>query len=386
MGMIPTMPAGEDSVPITRPDVGEAEVAAVARVLRSGWLAQGPEVEAFEHELAEVVGAREAIAVASGSVALELALRALGIGPGDEVVTVSHSFVATANAVLAVGARPVFVDVEPDTLGMSAERAAAALGPRTRALLCVHQLGIPCDLPGVLALGASRGIPVVEDAACALGSAVRLGEGWRPLGAPAGLVACFSFHPRKLLTTGEGGMLTTGDAELARRLRRLRQHGVQGADPVHLEPGFNHRMSDMQAAIGRTQLARLDAALQRRRALAARLTRALADHPRLAAPEPRADARWNWQSYPARLRRGGEAERDALLVALRERGVSARPGVTNAHQEPAYSERPELWAAGPGGLAVSESLRATTLLLPLFQAMTEAEVDRVEGALAALAS
>jgi perosamine synthetase len=373
-------------VPIVRPDVGDEEAAALARVVRSGWLMQGPEVAAFETEFAAAVGAPAAVAVANGTLALELALRVLGVGPGDEVITVSHSFIATANAVLAVGARPVFVDVVEDTLGMDPRAVAAACGPRTRAVLCVHQLGLPCDVPAIRA--AAGDLPIVEDAACAVGSEVSWSGRWERIGRPHGDLACFSFHPRKVITTGDGGMITSADPAVAARLRGLRSHGL-GASPAgerdpaaresFAEPAFNARMTDLSAAVGRPQLRRLDASLAERRRLAGLFTAALADHPLLAPPAPRPDARPNWQSFPCRVRHGADAV--AVIRRLADLGVSCRPGVTNAHQEPAYAGR-DNHRAGP--LPVSERLRETTVLLPLFHGMTPAETDLVLGALASL--
>jgi dTDP-4-amino-4,6-dideoxygalactose transaminase len=381
-------------VPIVRPDLGELEIEQVARVIRSGWVTQGPEVGRFEAAFAAAVGAPHAVAVSNCTVALELSLRVLGVGRGDEVATVSHSFVATANAVLAVGATPVFVDVEEDTLGMSPAGLARAITPRTRAVLCVHQLGIPCDIEALLAVCGQRGLPLVEDAACALGSEALRAGAWQAIGRPAGRLACFSFHPRKIVTTGDGGMLTTADAELDGRLRRLRQHGMSVSDAErhaarrvvveqYVEPGFNARLTDLQAAVGLPQLARLPAILAERRALAARLSAALEHHPVLAPPRPRPEARWNWQSYPARLRPGHEPRQLKVLERLHERGIAAKPGVTNAHEEPAYRGRGH-WRAAPGGLAVSERLRRTTVLLPLFHGMTGAEQEQLLSALEAL--
>jgi perosamine synthetase len=375
-------------VPMVRPDLGAAEAEAAARVVRSGWVLQGPEVAAFERELAAAVGAAHAVAVSSGTAAIELALRVLGVGAGDEVVTVSHSFIATANAVLAVGARPVFVDVEPDTLGMDPARLIAALGPRTRAVLCVHQLGLPCDLAGVLA--AARDVPVIEDAACALGSEILLEGRWQRIGAPHGRLATFSFHPRKVITTGDGGMITTADFALAERLRLLRNHGMslpperRDRDPTaresFVEPAYNARMTDLAAAVGRPQLARLDRTVVERRRLAGVFSAALADHPVLAAPVPRAQARPNWQSYPAFVRPTSPLDAETILRQLTDRGIACRRGVTNAHQEPAYQRGN--WTGGP--LPVSERLRETTILLPLFHGMTADEEALVLDALAGL--
>jgi perosamine synthetase len=349
-------------VPIVRPDLGDEEIEAVARVIRSGWIMQGPEVAAFEADFAAAVGAPHAVAVSSCTTGLELVLRALGIGAGDEVVTVSHSFIATANAVVAVGARPVFVDIEERTLGMDPAGLAAARGPRTRAVLCAHQLGIPCDLEGIL--DAARGLPVIEDAACALGSE------WRGarIGRPHGLVAVFSFHPRKVVTTGDGGMITTRDRALADRLRLLRQHGLEGG--AFLEPAHNFRMTDLQAAIARPQLARLDRSLADRRRIAARFSAALTGALRPPPEHPGT----NWQSYPAQARDGA-----AAVAALERAGIGARGGVSNAHEEPAYRGR-DLAGVGPLGLAVSERMRQTTVMLPIFQGMTPAEEDAVIAA------
>ena len=296
-------------LPITRPDLGDSEIDAAARVIRSGWVSQGPEVAAFEREFAAAVGAPFAVALSNCTVALELSLRALGVGDGDEVVTVSHSFIATANSIRAVGATPVFVDVEEDTYGMDPTRLADAFSERTRAVLCVHQLGIPCDLAAIVAASQARGVPVIEDAACAIGSEVEWEGEWARIGRPHGTVACFSFHARKVVTTGDGGMLTTANPELDAHLRRLRQHGMSIPDTVrhgagsvvfeeYLEPAYNGRMTDVQAALGRPQIRRLDAIVRRRRDLGERLDRHLERHRVLAPPRTRPDARPNWQSYP----------------------------------------------------------------------------------------
>jgi perosamine synthetase len=376
-------------VPIVRPTLGKAEADAVARVVRSGWVMQGPEVAAFEAELSAAVGAGHAIAVSSGTAALELSLRALGVGAGDEVVTVSHSFIATANAVLAVGAHPVFVDVERDTFGMNPALVEAALSPRTKAVLCVHQLGMPCDLAQLVTVARRHGVPLVEDAACALGSEIEWDDRWERIGRPHGVLACFSFHPRKIITTGDGGMITTADGTLAARLRSLRQHAMtvpaeaRDRDPLmrehYSEPGYNMRLSDVAAAMGRPQLARLDTFMVERRRLAAAYAVALADHPVLAAPVERANARGNWQSYPTRLRPGSGASQDQVVRFLFDRGIACRRGLTNAHEEPAYAGRSHWRAAGP--LTVSEELRASTVMLPLFHGMTKIEERLVRAAL-----
>jgi len=393
-------------VPIVRLALGDAEVEAAGRVIRSGWVAQGPEVAAFEREFAAAVGSPFAVAVSNCTVALELSLRVAGVRPGDDVATVSHSFIATANAVVAVGARPIFVDVQPDTYNMDPAALSRALTPRTRAILCVHQIGLACDLPAILAIARSRDLPVIEDAACAVGSEICIDGNWQRIGRPHGLLACFSFHPRKLITTGEGGMITTADASLAERLRLLRQHAMcvpstarHDSQRVTLEsfsePAFNFRMTDMQAAVGRPQLARLPAIITERRALAARYNQALADHPLLVPPTEPSWMRSNWQSYPTTLRPGGRMSQVAIMQFLLDRGVASRRGIGNAHAEPAYAKA--AWSCGqepcdPAAhaagrclrLPVSQHARDNTILLPLFHGMSPAEQDHVVSSLRAL--
>lgn len=379
-----------DRIPITRPWMDEREADAARRPILSGWVTQGPEVAAFEREFADLVGAPHACAVSSCTTALHLALRGVGVGPGDEVVTASHSYVATANAVRHCGAVPVFADVERGGLNLDPASVEACIGPRTRAILCVHQLGMPCDIGRLVAIAAARGVALVEDAACASGSALIGADGSAtPIGRPHGDVACFSFHPRKLLSTGEGGMLTTRDPELDARFRRERQHGMsvpdlarhgspQVVDEQHLAVGFNYRMTDIQAAVGRVQLTRLEDMVARRRELAARYTQALAGLPVRLPVEP-AGVRTNWQSFWVELPEG--ADRHRLMQDMLDAGVSTRRGVMCAHREPAYANEP--WRAGPGGLAQSEHAEDRFLILPLFHQMTEADQDRVAEALGA---
>ena len=207
----------KEFIPVARPNLGAQEVAAAQRAILSGWVTQGPEVAALEREFAEYVGAAHACAVSSGTTALHLALLGVGVKPGDEVITVSHSYIATANSVRYCGAQPVFVDIDAATFNIAPERIEEAICARTRAILCVHQMGMPCDLKRVLDIASSHKIAVVEDAACAVGSEILWKEKWEKIGRPHGHVACFSFHPRKLLTTGDGGMLTTSDAAMDRK-------------------------------------------------------------------------------------------------------------------------------------------------------------------------
>ena len=327
-------------IPVARPVLDEREVAAARRAILSGWVSQGPEVAAFEREFAAGVGAPYACAVSSCTTALHLALLVCGVGYGDEVVTVSHSFVATANAIRYCGAVPVFVDIDLATFNMDTSQLEAAITPRTKAILAVHQLGMPCDLASIVSVARARGVLVVEDAACAAGSEIRLNGAWEPIGRPRGDIACFSFHPRKVLSTGDGGMLTTANEEFDRRFRLLRQHGMTVSDAVRHQStqvtfeeyavvGYNYRMTDIQGAIGREQIKRLPGVVARRRELAARYHDALRGHPTLKAPVEPAWARSNWQSYAVRVPRG--VQRSIMQVLLDE-GISTRRGVMNAHR------------------------------------------------------
>ncbi|MEQ1895978.1 MAG: DegT/DnrJ/EryC1/StrS family aminotransferase [Vicinamibacterales bacterium] len=378
-------------IPVAKPWMGEEEAAAARRAILSGWVTQGPEVAAFEREFAREVGAPHACAVSSCTTALHVALAALGVGPGDEVITVSHSFIATANAIRYCGATPVFVDVDPDTFNIDPGQVEAAVTSATRAILCVHQLGMPCDLTAITALAARHGLRVVEDAACAAGSEIRGPDGlWQRVGRPHGDIACFSFHPRKLVSTGDGGMLTTADPALDARFRLLRQHGMNVPDTVrHASAqvvheaypilGFNYRLTDIQAAIGREQLKRLAAIVSRRRALAARYTAAFCAMPGVTPPAEPEWARSNWQSYAIRVATSDRQR--PVMQRLLDQGIATRRGAMNAHREAAYP--PDTWRPGPGGLSTSERTQDTTIVLPLFHDLSDADQDRVIDAVAA---
>jgi dTDP-4-amino-4,6-dideoxygalactose transaminase len=380
-------------IPVARPVLGEAEAAAASRVILSGWVTQGPEVAAFEREFAAYVGAPHACAVANCSVALHLALRVADVGRGDEVVTVSHSFIATANAVRYCGAVPVFVDIEPGSFNINPALIEAAITPRTRAILVVHQLGMPCDLKHIGAIARRVGIPLIEDAACAIGSEVLIENRWERIGKPHGDIACFSFHPRKVMTTGDGGMLTTANAEWDRRFRLWRQHAMSVPDTVrhassqvtfeeYPELGYNYRMTDIQAAVGRTQLERLPGLIVTRRNLAERYSRILGVRlPSVRVPEEPFWARSNFQSYCVRLPHG--VDQRSVMQALLDQGISTRRGVMCAHRERAYAI--ERWRCAGGTSPLAQSERATDegLILPLYAQMTEAEQDEVIDALVA---
>ncbi|HEY7087269.1 MAG TPA: DegT/DnrJ/EryC1/StrS family aminotransferase [Tepidisphaeraceae bacterium] len=370
------------TIPIARPLLGEEEAAAAREAILSGWVTQGPQVAAFEKEFAAYVGASHACAVSSCTTALHLALHALGVGPGDEVITVSHSFIATANAIGYCGATPVFIDIDPATYNMDASLIEPAITPRTKAIMPVHQMGMPCNMEAILTIAAAHNLPVIEDAACAIGSEIWMSGEWQKIGRPHGRVACFSFHPRKVITTGDGGMLTTSDPELDRKFKLLRQHGMNIPDTVrhdaktivfeeYPEVGFNYRMTDIQAAVGRVQLRRLPTLLAERRILAQRYLESLAEISALAVPHIPDYARPNFQSFPVCVTDDCPIDRDALMQSLLDSGISTRRGIMNVHQELAYTDGPR--AAQASGLGQSETARDSALLLPLFNGMREGE-------------
>ncbi len=375
-------------LPIARPVMGEEEVNAAARAIRSGWVTQGPEVAAFEAELASYVGAAHGIAVSNCTTALHLAMHALGIGAGDEVICPSHSFIATASSIRHAGAVPVFVDVEPHTYNIDPDTLESALSPRVKAIMVVHQLGMPADLARILPFARARGLHVIEDAACAIGSSIDLGQGFERIGKPHGDVACFSFHPRKLLTTGDGGMIMTGDERLASSVRRLRQHGMSIPDTVrhgskevvfetYDELGYNFRLTDIQAAVGREQLKRLPALVERRQAIATVYLERLAALDVVLPVQP-AWARSNWQSFCIRL--PARVEQRRVMQFLLDRGIATRRAVMNAHREAAYGPNGEPARIG-GTLVEGERIQDTGIVLPLFDGMTEEDVGRVTESL-----
>jgi len=401
-------------IPFAKPTLGKEEASAAAEAVLSGWVTQGPRVKAFEEAFASYVGSRHACAVTSCTTAMHLALLASGVEPGNVVITVSHSFIATANAIRYCGAEPVFVDIDPETFNMSVECFERCLRKncRTRggqlfyknmpaltkggsslkllpeaelgkvaAVMPVHQMGVPCDLDGILSLAREFNVPVIEDAACAIGSEIEVNGDWEKIGKPHGDIACFSFHPRKVLTTGDGGMITTNDPQLDAYFRLVRQHGMSIPDTVRHSAkkvvfenydimGFNYRMTDIQAAVGIEQLKKIPRILRERRRIAAVYREELKNIPWLKLPYAPARCRINWQSYPVRVLKNAPLSRDKFMQYLLDNGISTRRGVMNAHQEAPYSKL-------CSSLQESENARNNVILLPFFNELGDGEIKYV---------
>jgi perosamine synthetase len=373
-------------IPITRPHLSGGEAAALAETIASGWLSQGPRVKEFEEAFAARVGAGAAVATTSCTTALALALHVSGVGPGDEVIVPSLSFIATANAVWHCGARPVFADIDPRTCNLDAAAAERAITPRTKAIMPVHQVGLPADMDAFFELARRHDVTIVEDAACAIGALYK----GRPIGSLSSL-ACFSLHPRKVITTGEGGMIAVQDPAVADRLRRLRAHGMDMSDlarhnardvafEAYPERGFNARMTDMQAALGLCQLRELDWILERRRRLAERYTSAFESIPYLETPYDPPYATRTWQSYCLRIAPGAPIGRTELMRSLLRENIATRRGVMAIHEEGAYADLAE--AGQSASLEHTEAATRETLMLPLFPDLAEEQQDLVIDCLA----
>lgn len=378
-------PVRDRMLPYGRPEVDEADIQSVVDVLRGDWLTHGPAVCRFEESFAEVVGARFAVAVSSGTAALHAAAYAAGIGPADEVITSPLTFLASANCILYCGGRPVFADVDRGTLNLDAAAVEAALTPRTKAILPIHFAGLPCDVAAIHAVARARNLVVIEDAAHALGAEIA----GRRIGGLSPLTA-FSFHPVKHITTGEGGMVTGNEPGLADRLRRFRNHGIdrevrerQATTPAAWRQdmvtfGFNYRLSDIHSALGLSQLRRLDARLKRREEIAGRYQEAFASIPEVTPAPTRPGMRHAWHIYPLQVNRERlRQDREAIFQALRAENIGVSVHYRPVHLHPYYREH---LGTSPGDCPAAEAAFERLLTLPLFPGMTDDDVADVIAA------
>jgi len=361
------------NIPITKPDLGEEEKQLISQVIESGWVSQGPKVAEFEEIFARYVGARHAVATTSCTTALHAALSVSGIGPGDEVIVPSLSFIATANSVLYCGATPVFVDVDPETCNIDVQKIEETVTRKTRAIMPVHQMGLPADLDPIKKIAGKNKLLIIEDAACAIGSAYKNTK----IGGH-GNIACFSFHPRKIITTGEGGMITTDDSTIAERLRRFRHHGMSVSDierhmansviiETYPELGYNYRMTDMQAAMGIGQMKKLSFLLDARKRMARMYDNELGKIPHIRIPQVPSYARHNYQSYWIELLDSAPVDRNTLMAKLLEKGIATRRGIMAIHRELCYQAYAGIY------LPNTDRLTDNTLLLPLYPALSAEE-------------
>ncbi len=365
-------------IPIAKPYLTTEEAQAAYDTILTGWITQGPRVRDFEDAFARYTGAAHAVAVSNCTTALHLAMIVAGIGPGDEVICPSMSYIATANAIRYVGATPVFAEVDPLNYNLDPIDCEFRITSRTRAILLVHQMGMPAAVGPFRNLCERYNLRLIEDAACAIGSAFQ----HKRIGSHSDLV-CFSFHPRKIISTGDGGMITTSRRDYADRLRLLRQHGMSVSDQVrhdsrtvifedHVEVGYNYRMTDIQAAIGLKQLEKLDWIVSERRKIAFRYHNAFKHLPFLQLPLEMDGYFSNYQSYSIYLKKTCPVDRNQLMQDLLDRGIATRRGIMTAHRETAYREHP-----GRVSLPVSEDLQDHSILLPLFIPMTEEQICMV---------
>ncbi len=365
-----------EPIAFAKPCMGADEEAAAAAAVRSGWIVGGPRLAEFETRFAQLCGARHAVGVSSWTTGAFLVLHAWGVGPGDEVIVPSLTFIASVNVVIHAGAKPIFADIDPNTWNIDPDAIERLITPRTRVIMPVDQLGLPSDIEAINGIARRHGLHVIEDAACSFGSR----NAGRPIGTLTD-ITIFSLHARKVVTTGEGGMIVTDDGAFAERLRRLRHQGMSLSDHArhsarptvfesYPEIGYNFRMTDIQAAIGLVQLDRLPHMLARRREIADRYNTYLRNHPLLRPPYVPEGMQHNWQSYMVGLRPGCGLDRGEVMDWLYDRGIPTRRGVMASHLEPPY-------AGTASALPNTEAAAANTFQLPMHPGLTTAQQDHI---------
>lgn len=365
-------------IPVAKPYLGKEEAQNAYDTILTNWVTQGPRVQEFEEKFAAYVGSKYAVALSNCTTALHLAMIVAGIKEGDEVICPSMSYIATANSIVYVGARPVFAEVNPTTYNIDVHHVEKLITPKTKAVLIVHQIGLPADIDAFKELCKKYNLKLIEDAACAAGSAYKDHK----IGYHSDLV-CFSFHPRKVITTGDGGMITTNNEEYYNRLRLLRQHGMSVNDRVrhnstkviiedHLEVGYNYRLTDIQAAVGIKQLEKLDWIVAERRKIARKYQEAFKDITFIRLPVEPENYFTNWQSYVIYLKPECPIKRNDLMQLMLDKDIATRRGVMTTHRETAYKNHTPASA-----LPVSEDASDNSIVLPLYVPMTDAETDYV---------
>jgi perosamine synthetase len=374
-------------IPIAKPYLTEQDAQAAYDAIMSGWITQGPRVQEFEEKFASYTGAKHAVAVSNCTTGLHLAMIVAGIQAGDEVICPSMSYIATANSIMYVGATPVFAEVNPETYNLDVADVERRITEKTKAVLLVHQIGMPADIDAFSALCKKHNLILIEDAACAAGSSYK----GKKIGSHSDLV-CFSFHPRKVISTGDGGMVTTNNDAYAERMKLLRQHGMSvnagarhGATKIifedHLEVAYNYRMTDIQAAVGIQQLAKLDWIVEERRKIAQRYLSELANIECIRLPREEEGYFTNWQSFSIYLKENAPFSRNELMQALLDKGIASRRGVMTSHRETAYK-------AQCAGLSLprTEDACDRSIIIPLYVPMKQEDISCVVEALVNLLS
>jgi dTDP-4-amino-4,6-dideoxygalactose transaminase len=365
-------------IPVAKPFLGKEEAQLAYDTILTNWVTQGPRVAEFEEKFAAYVGSKYAVAVSNCTTALHLAMIVAGVGEGDEVICPSMSYIATANCIKYVNAKPVFAEVNPVTYNIDADDVRKKITSKTKAILIVHQIGMPADIDAFRAICDEHNLILIEDAACAAGS----GYKGKKIGSHSDLV-CFSFHPRKVITTGDGGMVTTSNEAFYNRIKLLRQHGMSVNDRVrhlsdkviiedHLEVGFNYRMTDIQAAVGIKQLERLDGIIEERRKIAHRYQKELADLSMIRLPEEPEGYFTSYQSFSIYLKPECLLGRNDVMQQMLDVGIATRRGVMTSHRESAYAEECKGLS-----LPMSEDASDRSIVLPLYVPMSDEEVTYV---------